>query len=128
MEYTDTYKAVKKHWLAHTRSLYIDPNPSNPKAIGRKLIKMLDYLPYEIQSQIMKRLPVKSLTRLKSVSKAWKSFIRSSEFITDYNACHPQQHSLLVTYTNYNYKEKHVLIVDDDTFPLRKLSHTQWRS
>lgn len=82
------------------------------------------YLPYEIQSQIMKRLPVKSLVQFKSVSKAWKSFILSSEFIADYNAWNSDQHCLLVTCADKNYKEKHELIVDDDTFPLRKLSHT----
>ncbi|GJV31876.1 putative F-box domain-containing protein [Tanacetum coccineum] len=86
---------------------------------------MSSNLPLKIQVEIMKRFPVKSLIRFKSVSKAWKLVIDSSKFISDYNAaCRHPQHYLVVTCPNYKSKEEYVSIVDDDTFPLCKLSHT----
>ncbi|KAJ0828768.1 putative F-box domain-containing protein [Helianthus annuus] len=45
---------------------------------------MSDNVPFEIQEEIIKRLPVKSLIRFRSVSKSWKSLIDSSNFITHY--------------------------------------------
>nr|GEY38993.1 hypothetical protein [Tanacetum cinerariifolium] len=48
---------------------------------------MSDNIPFEIQTEIIKRAPdVKSLVRFRSVSKPWKSFIESSEFIAGYRA------------------------------------------
>nr|GEV47983.1 hypothetical protein [Tanacetum cinerariifolium] len=47
---------------------------------------MSDNIPFEIQMEIIKKvLAVKSLIRFRSVSKPWKSFINSSEFIEDDN-------------------------------------------
>ncbi|KAJ0693431.1 putative F-box domain, galactose oxidase/kelch, beta-propeller, F-box associated interaction [Helianthus annuus] len=58
---------------------------------------MSDNIPFEIQLEIMKRLPVKSLIQFRSVSKTWKSHIGSSRFITEYSS---QQQHLLVTYSD----------------------------
>nr|XP_043634765.1 putative F-box protein At5g50220 [Erigeron canadensis] len=44
---------------------------------------MSDIIPFEMQVEIMKRLPVKSLVTFRSVSKAWKSVIDSRRFITN---------------------------------------------
>nr|GEY74471.1 hypothetical protein [Tanacetum cinerariifolium] len=47
---------------------------------------MSDNIPFEIQMKIIKKvLAVKSLIRFRSVSKQWKSFMDSSEFIEDDN-------------------------------------------
>nr|XP_043626726.1 putative F-box protein At1g32420 [Erigeron canadensis] len=46
---------------------------------------MSDHIPFEIQAQIMKRLPAKKLIQSKMVSKQWKSLIESSRFMTAYN-------------------------------------------
>ncbi|GKD55561.1 F-box domain containing protein [Tanacetum coccineum] len=79
---------------------------------------MSDYIPFEIQSEIMKRLPVKSLLQFRSVSKQWKSFIDSSEFIKNYHINHPNpQHQLLV---RYNRVQTYTSVIDDNTFPQQK--------
>nr|GEV34524.1 hypothetical protein [Tanacetum cinerariifolium] len=58
---------------------------------------MLDHIPYEIQLEIIKRVSVvKSLVRFMSVSKPWKSFIESSEFIACFGVRHTQPHRLLL--------------------------------
>ncbi|GKA73971.1 F-box protein-like protein [Tanacetum coccineum] len=45
---------------------------------------MSDNIPFDIQMEIIKRVPdVKSLIRFRAVSKPWKSYIESSNFITD---------------------------------------------
>nr|GFA54499.1 hypothetical protein [Tanacetum cinerariifolium] len=62
---------------------------------------MSDYIPFEIQSEIMKRLPVKSLVQFRSVSKQWKSFIDCPKFIKTYHINHPNpQHHLLLQYNH----------------------------
>ncbi|GKA28061.1 F-box domain containing protein [Tanacetum coccineum] len=79
---------------------------------------MSDHIPFEIQSEIMKRLPVKSLVQFRSVSKQWKSFIDSSEFIKNYHINHPNpQHQLLV---RYNRVQTYTSVIDDNTFPQQK--------
>ncbi|GKC69449.1 F-box domain containing protein [Tanacetum coccineum] len=45
---------------------------------------MSDNIPFEIQVEIMNRLPVKSLLHFHSVSKSWKCMIDSSSFIFTY--------------------------------------------
>ncbi|GJS53532.1 putative F-box domain-containing protein [Tanacetum coccineum] len=55
---------------------------------------MSDHIPFEIQSEIMKRLPVKSLIQFRSVSKPWKSFIDSSKFIANYHRTQQHHHIL----------------------------------
>ncbi|KAI3725483.1 hypothetical protein L1987_65271 [Smallanthus sonchifolius] len=81
---------------------------------------MSDYLPFEIQVDIIKRLPVKSLIQFRSVSKAWKSLIDSSQFIAHYSG---HVRHLLVRYIDrVDFNEKYVSVVDDDTFPRNKVS------
>ncbi|GJX39682.1 F-box domain containing protein [Tanacetum coccineum] len=43
-----------------------------------------DYIPFEIQIEIMKRLPVKSLLQFRTVSNSWKSCIDSATFFFNY--------------------------------------------
>ncbi|KAM0013028.1 putative F-box domain-containing protein [Helianthus debilis subsp. tardiflorus] len=83
---------------------------------------MSDYLPLEIQEEIMKRLPVKSLIQFRSVSKPWMSLINSPDFIKHYSG---QQHLLVRYDRDYLYDEpEYVSFVDDDTFPRQKVSPT----
>ncbi|GJT03687.1 putative F-box domain-containing protein [Tanacetum coccineum] len=86
---------------------------------------MSDHIPFEIQSEIMERLPIKSLIQFRCVSKPWKSLIDSSKFITNYHRIQ-QHHHLLVSYANpQNISDRYyVSIVDDDTFPQQKFSLT----
>ncbi|KAJ0451493.1 putative F-box domain-containing protein [Helianthus annuus] len=75
---------------------------------------MSDNIPFEIQTEIMKRLPVKSLLRFRSVSKSCKSLIDSSDFIKHYIG--QQQHLLVRCYDNVAHFEKQPMsIVDDDS-------------
>ncbi|GKC84133.1 putative F-box domain-containing protein, partial [Tanacetum coccineum] len=77
--------------------------------------------PYEIQLEIIKRVSdVKSLIRLRSVSKPWKSFIDSSEFIAGYGVRDTQPHRLLLSYKTAGDPRKlnYVSFADDDvSFP-----------
>ncbi|KAJ0647118.1 putative F-box domain-containing protein [Helianthus annuus] len=82
---------------------------------------MSDNVPFEIQEEIIKHLPVKSLIRFRSVSKSWKSLIDSSNFITHYTS---QQQHLLVYIRRYGSEAKYVSIVDDNTFPEQRVSVT----
>ncbi|KAK9077309.1 hypothetical protein SSX86_005646 [Deinandra increscens subsp. villosa] len=83
---------------------------------------MSDNLPFELQSEIIKRLPVEPLLRFRSVSKAWKSLIDSSDFTADYTG--KVQH-ILVNYHHYLHNDhKYVSIVDDHTFPQHRVSPT----
>nr|GEU41300.1 hypothetical protein [Tanacetum cinerariifolium] len=81
---------------------------------------MSDHIPFEIQSEIIKRLPVKSVVQCRSVSKQWKSLIDSPKFITSYHSCKTH---LFVKYEIAN-DLKYVSIADDDTFPNHKSSLT----
>ncbi|KAL4588325.1 hypothetical protein LXL04_001209 [Taraxacum kok-saghyz] len=83
---------------------------------------MSDQIPFHIQEEIMKRLPVKSLVQFRCVSKAWKSSIDSSEFIAAHShRRHTQPHYLLVSYENPLVEEDYVLFsrcyTNDDSFP-----------
>ncbi|XP_071714059.1 putative F-box protein At3g10430 [Rutidosis leptorrhynchoides] len=83
------------------------------------------YIPFEIQIEIIKKLPVKPLIQFRSVSKSWKSLIDNSEFIANYHFNNDQlQHRVLVRYRSSMNptKTKYVLIVDDGSFPQHKFS------
>ncbi|GJU20242.1 F-box domain containing protein [Tanacetum coccineum] len=81
---------------------------------------MSDHIPFEIQSEIIKKLPVKSLVQFRSVSKQWKSFIDCREFIKTYHINHPNpKHHLLVRY-KIGTVRKYTSIIDDNTFPQQK--------
>ncbi|KAM0054324.1 putative F-box domain-containing protein [Helianthus debilis subsp. tardiflorus] len=83
---------------------------------------MSDHIPFEIQSEIMKTLPVNSLIRFQSVCKSWKSLIHSSDFIAHYTG---QQQHLLVRYKNRDdFKLEYVSLVDDDSFPQHRVCVT----
>ncbi|GJX82783.1 F-box domain containing protein [Tanacetum coccineum] len=84
---------------------------------------MSDYIPFEIQSEIIKRLPVKSVVQCRSVSKLWKSLIDSAEFIKSYHSCKTPKQHLFVRYKLAN-DLKYVSIADDDIFPNQKSSLT----
>ncbi|GJU80781.1 RNA-directed DNA polymerase, eukaryota [Tanacetum coccineum] len=86
-------------------------------------------IPFDIQTEIMQRLPVKSLVRFQLVSKQWKSLIDSPEFIK--NHCrtidtHYQHHLFALQapdrdYT-YHYTFKYLSIIDNDVYPDQKSS------
>ncbi|CAI9270511.1 unnamed protein product [Lactuca saligna] len=78
---------------------------------------MSDQIPFHIQEDIIKRLPVKPLLQYRSVSKAWKSLIDSSEFIAAHSALHTHPQHLLVKYEDLvETEDKYVSFIDDDTF------------
>ncbi|XP_071720555.1 putative F-box protein At1g47790 [Rutidosis leptorrhynchoides] len=82
---------------------------------------MSDLVPFDIQTEIIKKLPIKSLIRFRSVSKPWKSLIDSSKFIHDNCLRNNQPHHLLVCY-NLDSVLKYVSIMDDDSFPQHEFS------
>ncbi|KAJ9551177.1 hypothetical protein OSB04_015222 [Centaurea solstitialis] len=74
---------------------------------------MSTQIPFDIQFLIIERLPIKSLLRFRSVCKAWKSFISSSDFIAFHHA-HSQQH-LIISYENLDDQLiNYVSLLDDD--------------
>ena len=81
---------------------------------------MWDNIPFEIQENILKRLPIKSLIQFRSVTKACKSLIESSAFIADYQHTEQQQHILV----RYDLEHDYVSFADDDTFIHQKVSLT----
>ncbi|GKD62738.1 putative pentatricopeptide repeat-containing protein [Tanacetum coccineum] len=89
---------------------------------------MSDHIPFDIQSEIIKRLPVKSLIQFRSVSKQWKSFIDNPKFIKNYHINHlnPRYH-LLVSYELDNV-QTYTSIIDDNTFPEQKFPLTALES
>ncbi|CAI9270512.1 unnamed protein product [Lactuca saligna] len=77
---------------------------------------MSDQIPFHIQEDIIKRLPVKPLLQFRSVSKAWKSLIDSSGFIAAHSALHTHPQHLLVKYEDLvENEDKYVSFIDDDT-------------
>ncbi|KAJ0864284.1 putative F-box domain-containing protein [Helianthus annuus] len=76
---------------------------------------MSDNIPLELQQLIINKLPVEPLIRFRSVCKAWKSLIDSSDFILNHITYQQHQH-LLVRYKDaLNVEETYVLIADNDT-------------
>ncbi|GKB28686.1 probable galacturonosyltransferase 7 isoform X2 [Tanacetum coccineum] len=83
---------------------------------------MSDNIPFDIQMEIIKKAPhVKSLIRFRSVSKQWKSFIDTSEFIKGYST---QAHSHILSYKSdysWDYEANYFLEdVDIETFKVQK--------
>ncbi|GKB85157.1 putative F-box domain-containing protein [Tanacetum coccineum] len=79
---------------------------------------MSDHIPFEIQEEILKKLPVKSVVRFQSVSKEWRSLINSSKFIKVHHT-QSQLHHLLV-----DTGKKYISVTDNDKFPNHKFSVT----
>ncbi|KAJ0438562.1 putative F-box domain, galactose oxidase/kelch, beta-propeller, kelch-type beta propeller [Helianthus annuus] len=83
---------------------------------------MSDNISYEIQLEIMKRLPVESLIQCRSVSKTWKSMIDSSEFAAEYSRHRTKMQHIFVRYDDLtDYNVRYVSVVDDDTFPTNRV-------
>ncbi|KAJ0727012.1 putative F-box domain-containing protein [Helianthus annuus] len=78
---------------------------------------MSDNIPFELQEIIMKNLPVEPLIRFRSVCKAWKSLIDSSDFIRNHITQQKQQHLLIRYHDLLICYKKYVSIadIDDDT-------------
>ncbi|GKA34384.1 putative F-box domain-containing protein [Tanacetum coccineum] len=86
---------------------------------------MSDNIPFEMQAEIIKRLPVKSLLRFRSVSKPWKFFIDSPKLTSSYGIHHTKSHRLFTKYLDaVGSKENYVSFVDDDTFAQQMFTHT----
>ncbi|KAJ9542048.1 hypothetical protein OSB04_028554 [Centaurea solstitialis] len=85
---------------------------------------MSPHLTFDLQIEIINRLPVKSLLQFRSVCKAWKSLIDSSHFIAGYNAPPDQPQHLMMSYKVREEEDnevKYVGFVDDNTtFPQQK--------
>ncbi|XP_071712737.1 F-box protein CPR1-like [Rutidosis leptorrhynchoides] len=86
---------------------------------------MSEVVPFEIQTEIIRKLPIKSLIQFRSVSKPWKALIDSSKFIADHSVRHNQPNHLLVRYAVKS-GPKFISVVDndDDSFPQMKSSIT----
>ncbi|GJW63531.1 F-box protein-like protein [Tanacetum coccineum] len=77
---------------------------------------MSDNIPFEIQMEIIKKVPdVESLIRFRSVSKQWKSFIDSPQCIAGNGVCLSQPHRLILRYIDLDsFEEKYVSFLDDN--------------
>ncbi|GJZ60932.1 putative F-box domain-containing protein [Tanacetum coccineum] len=88
---------------------------------------MSDHIPFDLQVEIIKKLPTESLLKFRAVSKQWKCLINSAKFIADYN---PRSQHLFIHSSRHNYHPKYVYlhkcvkVVDDDTLPQHKFSLT----
>lgn len=85
-------KEFKKSKQSKTKipiSFHLLHSTINPRK--NKPSKMSDNIPIELQIEIIKKVyDVKILIRFKSVSKQWKSFIESSDFVIGHSNRHPQ--------------------------------------
>ncbi|GJW64581.1 integrase, catalytic region, zinc finger, CCHC-type containing protein [Tanacetum coccineum] len=73
---------------------------------------MSDVVPFEVQMEIVKRVDdVSSLIRFRSISKEWKSFIDSRDFIAGYGFRHTRPSRFMLRYLHYqeNHKEDDLL-------------------
>ncbi|GJU13679.1 reverse transcriptase domain-containing protein [Tanacetum coccineum] len=91
----------------------------------KRRLKFCLNIPLQIQREIIKRIPdVKSLLRFRSVSKQWKSFIDSSEFIASYGARDTQPRRLLLRYKLTGYVSRiqvaYDCFIDDVSFLLKE--------
>nr|XP_043632941.1 putative F-box protein At3g10240 [Erigeron canadensis] len=93
---------------------------------------MSDFIPFEMQIEIINRLPAKSAVKFRLVSKPWNSYIGSSEFIVAHHHqnSHRQQPPRLrlwckgpprKRHVSPNchvkfFEDKYVTVFDDDTF------------
>ncbi|KAK9071039.1 hypothetical protein SSX86_009610 [Deinandra increscens subsp. villosa] len=84
-------------------------------------IKLLEEIPLELQVEIIKRLPIKCVIQFRSVSKAWKALIDSSDFIAHYSAQKTLKPHLIVSEDNLDW-DYYVSYVDDDTFPEQRVA------
>ncbi|GJT86460.1 phospholipase-like protein [Tanacetum coccineum] len=66
--------------------------------INTPSFEMSDFIPIELQYDIINRLPVKSILAFRNISKHWKSYIDSSEFIQQYGCRETANCSFTLTY------------------------------
>ncbi|XP_071734223.1 putative F-box protein At3g24700 [Rutidosis leptorrhynchoides] len=88
---------------------------------------MADNLPIEIQAEIIKHLPIKSLIRCTLLSKPFNAIIKSPSFITKHSVRYNQLHYLLARYeTNmyHAFQQNYVPIIDNANFPQNKIPIT----
>ncbi|KAJ0727010.1 putative F-box domain-containing protein [Helianthus annuus] len=87
---------------------------------------MSDNIPFEIQEIIINKLPVEPLIRFRTVCKAWKSLIDSSDFIRNHIKQQQHQHLLVRYHDALHLELKYVPIADNDdvTFPHHKVPVT----
>ncbi|XVE80194.1 hypothetical protein DITRI_Ditri14bG0120100 [Diplodiscus trichospermus] len=86
---------------------------------------MSDYLPLEVILEILKRLPVKSLVRCRSVCKTWNSLINNPSFISTHlqsALSEPDSHLFFLKLLKDD-KEKYFLHFDNDDFDEFKQLH-----
>ncbi|XP_023746400.1 F-box protein At2g21930 [Lactuca sativa] len=122
MAYEDTDKQFKE---SANNSITLSVQKQSSQiffSVVKKPSTISAQIPFHIQEEIMRRLPVKSLVQFRSVSKRWKSLIDSSEFIAAHSLySHTQHQHLLVSHLDVSQEEDHVLFcqsyTDDDTFP-----------
>ncbi|XP_058217044.1 F-box/kelch-repeat protein At3g06240-like [Rhododendron vialii] len=76
------------------------------------------HLPLEITTEILSRLPVKSLLRFKSVCKTWYDLIKTPDFISKHLQTHSTINSTSLLVTKYNRKtQEHAMsLVFNDGF------------
>ncbi|KAI3517988.1 hypothetical protein L1887_06274 [Cichorium endivia] len=105
--------------------LTVDLSSQNPRNsfTATSKIKMSDEIPFHVQAEIIKKLPIVSLLQFRSVSKAWKSLIESPNFIAAHSVTQPP-HLLLRYEDPVETTENYVSFVDDDTFPQQRSVHT----
>ncbi|KAE8684281.1 Detected protein of unknown function [Hibiscus syriacus] len=81
---------------------------------------MSDYFPVEVIIEILKRLPVKSLVKCRSVCKTWNSLISDPSFVSTHLQASlsrpPNNNPLLLIRCSKNGKENYFLHYDNDGF------------
>ncbi|KAF5754475.1 putative F-box domain-containing protein [Helianthus annuus] len=80
---------------------------------------MSDLFPHDLQLQILKRLPLNSLLKFRTVSKSWNSLITSNHFISSHlqSITHNNPQSLFIRYFDRTRKiEQYITAKDDQTF------------
>ncbi|CAH8345167.1 unnamed protein product [Eruca vesicaria subsp. sativa] len=82
-------KKKKKMSVTHHQKEQV----KSPRGGGKKLV-----VPFDLEEEIMSRLPGKSLMRFLCVSKTWSSLIRSQRFVASYYAKKPSR--FIVAFSN----------------------------
>ncbi|MFS8031180.1 putative F-box domain-containing protein [Helianthus anomalus] len=83
---------------------------------------MSDHFPHDLQLQILKRLPLNSLLKFRTVSKSWNSLITSNHFISSHlqSITHNNPQSLFIRYFDRTRKiEQYITAKDDQTFGIQ---------
>ncbi|XP_071734221.1 F-box/kelch-repeat protein At3g23880-like [Rutidosis leptorrhynchoides] len=81
-----------------------------------------DTIPIEIQVEIVKHLPIKSLIRSTLLSKLFNAIIKSSSFITKHSVRHNQHHYLLAR-DNDNFHQNKLLSVPETVHQILEQSY-----